>query len=249
MKNSKPVDVTEFAVARVVDLAPAFSWWVPYTLRRRGRIISGVNSHVKRVTHKYGVELSCTVQESYALDEKNGNTLWRDSLNRVIDNLKVAFGVLTEGKSHPHVYFRSSFHIIFYVRMTLERKDKWVKDGQKTPEPSWYTYSGVVSCESIIIDLTHALLNNLPFFRADTPNDYLQAPTTEKHYIICEPEFGLENVRKKALIFRALHGRKSSGADYWRNVRDSMDEMGFVSCKDDPDVWIQPGTKADGIEY
>ena len=73
MNNSNPVEVSEFAVARGVDHEPAFRWWVPYTLRCRDRIISGVNYRVKRVTHKYGVELPCTVQEAYALDEKNGN--------------------------------------------------------------------------------------------------------------------------------------------------------------------------------
>ena len=26
-------------------------------------------------------------------------------------------------------------------------------------------------------------------------------------------------------------------------------EMGFASCKADPDVWMRPGTKADGTEY
>ena len=53
-----------------------------YTLCCRDRIIDGVNSHVKQFTHKYGVELPRTVQEAYALDEKNGNTFWRDALNR-----------------------------------------------------------------------------------------------------------------------------------------------------------------------
>ena len=74
MKNSKHVEVAEFTVVRGVDLEPASRWWVPYTLRRRDRIISGVNSRVKRVTHKCGVELPCTVQYDYSLDEKNDNT-------------------------------------------------------------------------------------------------------------------------------------------------------------------------------
>ena len=66
----------------LVDREPAFSWWVLYTLRQRDCIIYGVNSHVKRFTHKYGFELPRTVQEAYALDENNGNTFWRDALNR-----------------------------------------------------------------------------------------------------------------------------------------------------------------------
>ena len=57
LKNSNPIEVAEFAVAQGIDKEPAFTWWVPYTLRRRDRIIAGVNSRVKRTTHKYGIEI------------------------------------------------------------------------------------------------------------------------------------------------------------------------------------------------
>ena len=67
--------------------------------------------------------------------------------------------------------------------------------------------------------------------------------------MICEPEFGLENVGKKAIIVRALYGGKSAGADYWRHVRAAMEEMGFQSCNADPDVWMRPGTKSDDTTY
>ena len=249
MNNSKPVGVAEFSVVRVIDRDPAFSWWVPYNLRCCDRIIDGVNSYVKRVTHKYGVDLPCTVQEAYALDEKNGNTLWHDALNREMENLMVDFDICPEGNSHPPVYFRSSGHIIFDVCVTLDRKARWVKDGHKTTEPSCSMYAGIVSCESIRIALTCSVLNNLPVFGSDIQNAYLQVPTIEKHCIICGPEFGLENVGKKALIVRALYGGKSAGAYYWRHIRYAMDKKGFVYFKADPDVWMRPGIKADGNEY
>ena len=82
MKNSNPVEVAEFAVAKGVDRDTAFIWCVSYKLRLRERIIAGVNSRVKWVTHKYGVELLRTLQEAYAFDENNGNTFWIDALNR-----------------------------------------------------------------------------------------------------------------------------------------------------------------------
>ena len=84
MKNPNPVEVAWFAVARVIDREPAFSWCVPYNLCRRELIIDVVNSRVKWVTHKYGVELPRTVQDSYAEDEKNCNTFWCDALNMEI---------------------------------------------------------------------------------------------------------------------------------------------------------------------
>ena len=65
------------------------------------------------------------------------------------------------------------------------------------------------------IALIYATLNNLDVTVADIQNAYLQAPSSEKHYIICGNEFGLENVGKQVLIKRALYGSKASGSDFW----------------------------------
>jgi hypothetical protein len=249
MKESNPIEVAEFAVAKGIDDEPAFCWWVPYTLRKRDTVISAVKARVKRVTHKYGIEIPRTVEEAYKLDAKNGNTFWRDAIEKEMSNLKVAFDILEESASLPPGWTRASGHMVFDVRMTLERKARWVKDGHKTPEPENSTYAGVVSRESVRIALTYAALNNLDVCACDIQNAYLQSPSSEKHYIICGPEFGLENVGKRAKIVRALYGGKSAGADYWRHVRSAMEEMGFMSCKADPDVWFRPSMKEDGTDY
>ncbi len=75
-------------------------------------------------------------------------------------------------------------YMVFDVQMTLERKARWVKDGHKTPEPEWSTFAGVVSRESVRIALTYAALNDLPICACDIQNAYLQAPASEKHYVI-----------------------------------------------------------------
>jgi hypothetical protein len=108
----------------------------------------------------------------------------------------------------------------------------------------------VVSRESVHIALTSTALNGLPVCACDIQNAYLQAPSSEKHYIKCGQEFGLENEGKLAVIVRALYGGKSAGADYWRHVRSAMSHMNFKPCTADPDVcWIRPGVKADGLTY
>ena len=56
---------------------------------------------------------------------------------------------------------RSSGHLVFDIRMTLERKARWVKDGHKTPEPDHSTYAAVVSRESVRIAFTYAALMGL----------------------------------------------------------------------------------------
>ena len=249
MKQSNPCDVAEYAESVGIAHEPAFSWWVPYTLRKRDRIISAVNARVKRVSHKYGIEIPRSITHAYEIDSQNNNTLWRDALDKEMGNLKVAFDILEKDEHLPVGWTKASGHLIFDVRMTLERKARWVKDGHRTPEPENSTFAGVVSRESVRIALTYSALMGLDVCACDIQNAFLQAPSSEKHYIICGPEFGLENVGKRAKIIRALYGGKSAGADYWRHVRRAMDEMGFTSCKADPDIWFRPALKADGVEY
>ena len=84
--------------------------------------------------------------------------------------------------------------------MDFTQKARWIKDEYRTPDPKTSNYSGVVSRESIFILLTHAALHLTPVKAADIHSAYLQAPISEKHYILCGPEFGLENVGKRAKI-------------------------------------------------
>ena len=71
---------------------------------------------------------------------------------------------------------------------------------------------------------------------------------SEKHYIICGVEFGLENVGRTALIVCALYGGKAAGRDFWNHLRICMEFLGFKSKVGDPDVWMRPTTQKDGTE-
>ena len=133
--------------------------------------------------------------------------------------------------------------------MYFTRKARWVKDGHKTPTPELSTYAGVVSRESVRSALTYAALNGINVMAADIKNAYLQAPSSEKHYVICGREFGLEHVGKVALIRRALYGGKSSGADFWKHLRSCMTHLKFEPCKGDGDVWMRKALKDDGTPY
>ena len=47
------------------------------------------------------MELPKTVEEAYALDAKNSNTLCADAIFKEMENIGVAFEVLPDGKSVP----------------------------------------------------------------------------------------------------------------------------------------------------
>ena len=44
LKESNPVKIAEYTVARDIAKEPAFSWWVHYVLCKRGVIVSAVKS-------------------------------------------------------------------------------------------------------------------------------------------------------------------------------------------------------------
>ena len=249
LKESNPVDVAEFAVARGIDDEPAFKWWVPYTLRKRDTIISAVKARLKVSTHKYGVEVPTSIEHGKRLDKENGNTLWADALTKEMTNVSVAFELLEEGVSAPVGWSKATGHIIWDVKMDFTRKCRWVKDGHRTPDPKVSNYAGVVSRDSVRIALTYAASNDLDVTAADIQNAYLQAPSSEKHYIVCGAEFGLEHVGKVALIRRALYGGKVAGKDFWVHLRSCMTFLGFTSCRADPDIWMREAVKPDGSEY
>ena len=118
-------------------------------------------------------------------------------------NVLVAFDILDPDTKIPVGWSKSSGHIIFDVKMDFTCKARWVKDGHLTHAPVQSTHSGVVSRESIRIALLYAALNGIDVVAGDIQNAYLQAPSSEKHYVLCGLEFGLENVGRVALIRRA----------------------------------------------
>ena len=70
-------------------------------------------------------------------------------------------------------------------------------------------------------------MKNIDVMAADIRNEYLKATSSDKNYIICGPEFGLENVGKVAPIIHAIYGGKSSGDDLWKHLRSCMNHLGF----------------------
>jgi len=94
LKKSYPVDVADFAKSRNIHEEPAFYWWVPFTLRKRNSIVSSMKTNVKKITHKYGIEIPTSLAHAKRIDERNKNTLWSDAINKEMANVTVAFQVL-----------------------------------------------------------------------------------------------------------------------------------------------------------
>ena len=80
MKNSHPVETADFACARGIYDEFAFSYWVPYNLRKRDIIIALIKTRCRKVTHKFGIDIPTSIKHDLDIDSINQNTFWRDAL-------------------------------------------------------------------------------------------------------------------------------------------------------------------------
>ncbi len=251
LKESNPIEVAEYAVAQSIDHEPAFAWWVPFTLRKRNRIIAAVNKRYFKRTHKFGIRIPKSVEEAKAIDKENGNTLWMDALEKEMSNVRIAFKVMDDSDVVPPGYQQITGHIVWDVKMEdFRRKARYVADGHKveTP-PATMTYAGVVSRETVRIALTMAALHDLEVKTCDIQNAFLTAPCSEKCWTVLGPEFG-SDAGKRAFIVRALYGLKSAAASFRNHLADCMRMLGYKPCMADPDLWLKPKVRPDdGFMY
>ena len=63
--------------------------------------------------------------------------------------LKFTFDILEHGATIPVGFNKVSSHFVFNDRMTLGREAILVEDRHRKLEPEWFTFSGVVSRESV----------------------------------------------------------------------------------------------------
>ena len=79
IKESYLVDTAEYDVGQDIYHEPSFNWWVNSELKKRLRIISLVkkmNARYLKKTHNFGIEVTKSVAQAYAMDKNNGNILW-----------------------------------------------------------------------------------------------------------------------------------------------------------------------------
>ncbi len=120
LKESHPVQVAEFAIQAGVALEPGFNWWVFRVLKKRDAIISLVkrrNVKYLKKTHKYGLPLPKSVEDALAIDRLSGSTLWADAIAKEMQNVRVAFDALEDGRHVPHGFQFVNCHMVFDIKM------------------------------------------------------------------------------------------------------------------------------------
>ena len=95
------------------------------------------------------------VKDAYPLDEKNRNTLCQDTIQKEMENMKIAFQTIPKGEK-PFQYV--IFHMVFDIKM-----EDFHRQWQEAISPihQTITYSSMVTRETVCIFLTMAALHNL----------------------------------------------------------------------------------------
>ncbi len=125
---------------------------------------------------------------------------------------------------------------------TLDEKP--VAGGHQTKAPGTITYASMVSRETVRLALIIVSLNNLEVKVGDVLNTYIIVPIKEKVWTVLGPEFG-HDAGKSAIITRALYRLKSAGVAFWAHLASFMRQMGYTSCKVDPNLWLIAVTRPD----
>jgi hypothetical protein len=249
IKEMNMPKAAEYAVENQLEKEPAFSYWVPHAMKKRGRIIKQVMRRRKNNKFKYGIEVPRTVQRAIEIDKHNGNELWQAAIKKEMSKVGIAFDIKPKGEAPPEGYQQIPLRLIFDVKMDFTRKARLVAGGHKTDPPEEVTtYSSVVTKDSVRIAFMLATLNGIEVEMADVGNAYLNAKVAEKVYAIAGPEFGQDQGRV-VVIIRALYGLKSAGASWAQHFADVFTSMGFAATKADENVWMRKHQKADGTDY
>jgi hypothetical protein len=82
----------------------------------------------------------------------------------------------------PVGYQHIDCHMIFDVKITLDRKARYVAGGHQTELSKDITFASVISRDSIRIAFTVVALNALEVLSADVSGAYLNAKAAEKDY-------------------------------------------------------------------
>ena len=100
-----------------------------------------------------------------------------------------------------------------------------------------------------IVSLTVAAVNDFQVRTTEIQNAYIQAPVAEKILTVLGTEFG-PDAGKSAVVVRALYGNKSAGDSFWDHLADFMKHMEYISCPEDPYLWMKPIVRpSDGADY
>ncbi len=91
LKESNPVEVAGYAASNGLAEEAAFRWWVPYTIKKKIRLLKAMQKRYFRTDQKFGVECPKSVARALKIDEETSTTYWRDAINKEMNTVRKEF--------------------------------------------------------------------------------------------------------------------------------------------------------------
>jgi hypothetical protein len=151
----------------------------------------------------------------------------------------------------PKFYNHIDYHMIFDVKMDLTRKAHLVADGHQSDPPKEFTYSIIVSRDSIRTAFTLAALNVLDVLSADVQEGaYLNALTKgeslhNRRVGVWHDQSWSSGTNRPSSLWFEVKWRPMTGSHSGHITRGG----GFASCRGDPGVSMRPKVKPNGDKY
>ena len=98
---------------------------------------------------KYRIRLPKTIKEALQINKETDTNFWREAIDKEMRNIMVAFD-FSDNDVIPVGHSKLTVHMIFDVKITLQRKARLVVDGHKVPEVAKeLTFSSVPTRDTI----------------------------------------------------------------------------------------------------
>ena len=237
-----PISCVVYAIKKKQLSKPEWYWVQDYiqdTETYSNMIIALKTRQAFQSKYKFGVEVPRSLNHAQRLDEKNGNTLWKEAILKELKQLDDYDTFKLVEDENMNDYQRIPYHFVFDVKYDLRHKARLVAGGNHCDElPKEDTYSGVISLTAVRLLFLITTLHKLDLLAADVANAYLNGINKARVYIIAGPEFG-ERQGMKLIIYKGLYGLAGSGARFHEHLSATLRNLGFKPSKADPNLWIR----------
>jgi hypothetical protein len=144
LKEAYPVQVAEYALTNKILEEPAFAWWARHVLKKHDQIIHKIKSpwYWARM-HKYGIILPKSIKEALWINRETVTYLWLEAIEKEMQTIDCAFEFPKDNQALVG-YQKIDCHMVFNVKMILERKACYVAGGHQTEPTKDIMFASVV---------------------------------------------------------------------------------------------------------
>jgi hypothetical protein len=153
LRVQDPYPLVVYAVKKKLTRAPGWEWTTSY-LEDDDHLASMVRAYKSRVNgtqFMFGVEIPKNAKRALEMDKENGNSLWRDSIDKELEMINEfrTFRRLNPGETLPPEFKPVPYFIVFANKFDGRRKARLVANGNKTVIENEDVYSRVVGMETV----------------------------------------------------------------------------------------------------